>query len=36
MHPHIRELLELDPTIGGWALFGSGPFDTAEMIDGAP
>jgi hypothetical protein len=34
MHPYIRELPELDPTIGGWALFGS--FNTAEMIDGAP
>ncbi|MEE9178908.1 MAG: hypothetical protein V3U46_10820 [Acidimicrobiia bacterium] len=33
MHPYLRELLELDLTIGDWALFGSGPLLVRGWID---
>jgi hypothetical protein len=33
MHPYLRELLELDRTVGDWALFGSGPLLVRGWID---
>jgi len=33
MHPYLRELLELDLTVGDWALFGSGPLLVRGWID---